>query len=204
MYDPIPVTSAAATEQQQQQQQPSPVAVTATERTWREIKVPKGLGLDAARHKWRQNLSHVEVFVRLPDTVNAKQVCVWSAYMFIGPDLLLLCVCLKCLELCFSAPVSTAVQALPFHTTCSLLRTELSLAVAPSGSGRALQLTCLSRLHVTFKDCQVLLLFKLFKVEIHGITSALLLLLCIIAYLKCFSDICRILCNMQQYYLRSL
>lgn len=47
---------------------------SAADRAWQAISVPNGMGLTAVRHKWRQNLSHVEVFVRLPDTTSPKQV----------------------------------------------------------------------------------------------------------------------------------
>ncbi|WIA36527.1 hypothetical protein OEZ86_007821 [Tetradesmus obliquus] len=70
--------TAAATQQQQQQQQSGAavVPVSSTDRGWQEITIPEGLGLAATRFKWRQNLSHVEVFVRLPGSVQPKQVCV--------------------------------------------------------------------------------------------------------------------------------
>ncbi|KAF8065598.1 hypothetical protein HT031_003199 [Scenedesmus sp. PABB004] len=55
---------------------PAPVAEPAStsERAWAALTVPAGLGLDGTRLKWRQSLSHVEVFVRLPRGVGGKQV----------------------------------------------------------------------------------------------------------------------------------
>jgi hypothetical protein len=49
-------------------------APSAADRAWQSITVPNSLGLAAVRHKWRQNLSHVEVFVQLPQTISPKQV----------------------------------------------------------------------------------------------------------------------------------
>ncbi|KAF6254870.1 hypothetical protein COO60DRAFT_1641961 [Scenedesmus sp. NREL 46B-D3] len=72
-------TSPALTQQgQQQQQQASTEAapISGIDRAWQEIQVPAGLGLTATRFKWRQNLSHVEVFVRLPHSVQPRQVSV--------------------------------------------------------------------------------------------------------------------------------
>ena len=72
-YD-MTATAAATQQQQQQQSGAAVVAVSSTDRAWQEITVPEGLGLAATRFKWRQNLSHVEVFVRLPGSVQPKQV----------------------------------------------------------------------------------------------------------------------------------
>jgi hypothetical protein len=70
--------TSAATQQQLQQQNSGATAdchvSSGSDRAWRELQVPAGLGLASTRFKWRQNLSHVEVFVRLPDTVQPKQV----------------------------------------------------------------------------------------------------------------------------------
>jgi hypothetical protein len=38
------------------------------------ITVPPSLGLDCGHYKWRQNQSHVEIFVSLPGNLAAKQV----------------------------------------------------------------------------------------------------------------------------------
>jgi hypothetical protein len=51
-------------------------AGSAADKAWYSIIVPDRLGLAAVRHKWRQNLSDVEVFVRLSQTTSPKQVCV--------------------------------------------------------------------------------------------------------------------------------
>lgn len=67
MYDPV--QPAALSQQLDAKQQ-----LTSSERAWQEIGVPEGLGLAATRHKWRQNLSHVDISVWLPDSVQAKQV----------------------------------------------------------------------------------------------------------------------------------
>jgi hypothetical protein len=45
--------------------------------------VPQGLGLASTRFKWRQNLSHVEVFVRLPNTVQPRQVMITALFKVI-------------------------------------------------------------------------------------------------------------------------
>ena len=37
------------------------------------LTVPLSLGLDCGHYKWRQNQSHVEVFVPLPENLAAKQ-----------------------------------------------------------------------------------------------------------------------------------
>jgi hypothetical protein len=50
--------------------------LTAADRAWQGISIPPSLGLAAVRHKWRQNLSQVELFIQLPDSVTPKQVCV--------------------------------------------------------------------------------------------------------------------------------
>lgn len=47
-----------------------------TERAWAAVDVPVGFGVAGTRHKWRQGLIYVEVFVRLPDSISPKQVCV--------------------------------------------------------------------------------------------------------------------------------
>ena len=39
---------------------------TAQDALWADLVVPPGLGLECSRYKWRQNQSHVEVFVRVP------------------------------------------------------------------------------------------------------------------------------------------
>jgi hypothetical protein len=71
-------TTATATAATQQQQELDVAALagssSSSDRAWQEIQVPAGLGLEATRFKWRQNLSHVEVFVRLPGSVQPKQV----------------------------------------------------------------------------------------------------------------------------------
>ena len=41
---------------------------------WLEIDVPRELGLELDRYKWRQNQSFVEVFVRLPRGCAKKDV----------------------------------------------------------------------------------------------------------------------------------
>jgi hypothetical protein len=38
------------------------------------IEVPEDLGMDCQRYKWRQNQSHVEVFIPLPAGVPASKV----------------------------------------------------------------------------------------------------------------------------------
>jgi len=45
-----------------------------TDKAWCSITVPQDMGLAATRYKWRQGLCHVEVFVRLPDSITPKQV----------------------------------------------------------------------------------------------------------------------------------
>ncbi len=47
---------------------------TPDQKLWRQIEVPAGLGLDCDNYKWRQNQSHVEVFVRLPGYAKSHQV----------------------------------------------------------------------------------------------------------------------------------
>jgi hypothetical protein len=48
-----------------------------SQKVWEDIDVPQDLGLTFTHYKWRQNLSHVELFVRLPDGCTAKQVRVY-------------------------------------------------------------------------------------------------------------------------------
>ena len=46
------------------------------DKAWQAHSIPPGLGMECARgtYKWRQNQSHVEVFVRLPPGVTADAV----------------------------------------------------------------------------------------------------------------------------------
>ena len=48
--------------------------LTPEQRTWRQIEVPPGMGLDCDNYKWRQSQSHLELFVRLPHRPLAHQV----------------------------------------------------------------------------------------------------------------------------------
>lgn len=44
--------------------------------TYQAIEVPAGLGLECSGYKWRQNQSHVELFVPIPQGAGAAQVSV--------------------------------------------------------------------------------------------------------------------------------
>lgn len=85
--DPTPTAPSYDNNQQQQQQQEQTgsnnqaAAATGgrdsqTDKAWCSITVPQDMGLAATRYKWRQGLCHVEVFVRLPDSITPKQVSV--------------------------------------------------------------------------------------------------------------------------------
>ncbi|GIL50959.1 hypothetical protein Vafri_7032 [Volvox africanus] len=43
---------------------------------WSAITIDPDMGLECARYKWIQNQSHVYIFVRIPDRVEAGQLCV--------------------------------------------------------------------------------------------------------------------------------
>lgn len=47
---------------------------TPQQKVWRQIEVPHDMGLDCDNYKWRQNQTHVEVFVRLPEYARPEQV----------------------------------------------------------------------------------------------------------------------------------
>eukprot|EP00878_Enallax_costatus_P010420 GHUV01010877.1.p1 GENE.GHUV01010877.1~~GHUV01010877.1.p1 ORF type:complete len:291 (+),score=87.41 GHUV01010877.1:788-1660(+) len=70
-YDPMPI-------QQATEQQPAVAAnnIPARDEPWDSLVIPEGTGLSSTGYKWRQNLSHVEVFVKLPATITPKQVTV--------------------------------------------------------------------------------------------------------------------------------
>lgn len=57
-----------------QEQQQAADTMTARDVAWDSLTIPAGMGLAGTGYKWRQNLSHVEVFVKLPLTVAHKQV----------------------------------------------------------------------------------------------------------------------------------
>eukprot|EP00878_Enallax_costatus_P046281 GHUV01056063.1.p1 GENE.GHUV01056063.1~~GHUV01056063.1.p1 ORF type:complete len:118 (-),score=31.36 GHUV01056063.1:27-380(-) len=73
-YDPMPI-------QQATEQQPAVAAnnIPARDEPWDSLVIPEGTGLSSTGYKWRQNLSHVEVFVKLPATITPKQVSMKSA-----------------------------------------------------------------------------------------------------------------------------
>jgi hypothetical protein len=72
--------------------------------------VPAGMGLEATRFKWRQNLSHVEVFVRLPGTVQPKQVGVWLCNLLLRG-----CWCMASAVLRCACTKSTCVPGIFAH-----------------------------------------------------------------------------------------
>ena len=47
--------------------------MTREDKVWSQIHMPDQLSTDCGSYKWRQNQSHVEVFVRLPVTAKPKQ-----------------------------------------------------------------------------------------------------------------------------------
>eukprot|EP00879_Flechtneria_rotunda_P030107 GHRR01032670.1.p1 GENE.GHRR01032670.1~~GHRR01032670.1.p1 ORF type:complete len:112 (-),score=41.62 GHRR01032670.1:534-830(-) len=79
MIDPAPAAPTydalmVATHEQQEAIAKQAGPITAADKAWAEIMVPEGLGLTATGFKWKQNLSHVDVFVRLPASTTPKQV----------------------------------------------------------------------------------------------------------------------------------
>lgn len=50
------------------------VCVPVQGKQYAAIELPPDLGLDCQRYKWRQNQSHVEVFIPLPPGVPASKV----------------------------------------------------------------------------------------------------------------------------------
>jgi hypothetical protein len=49
-------------------------AVEGSPQQYKAVAIPRHMGLDCGRYKWRQNQSHVEVFVALKEGTNAKKV----------------------------------------------------------------------------------------------------------------------------------
>lgn len=60
--------------------------MSATDAAWLSVTIPEGMGLEFNKYKWRQNLSHVEVYVKLPVTVTPKQVKVQTCYLYMHVD----------------------------------------------------------------------------------------------------------------------
>lgn len=48
--------------------------LTRDQKLWQQIELPEDLGVDCDGYKWRQNQSHVEVFVKLPTNAAPKKV----------------------------------------------------------------------------------------------------------------------------------
>lgn len=58
--------------------------LTRDDRVWNEIDMPDQLSTDCGSYKWRQNQSHVEIFVRLPANIKPKQVRLLAKEMLGG------------------------------------------------------------------------------------------------------------------------
>lgn len=70
-----PTYEHVAQQQALQPQEGLSAPTAAADAAWEIIAIPEGMGLTFTGYKWRQNLSHVEVFVKLPATIVPKQVC---------------------------------------------------------------------------------------------------------------------------------
>lgn len=60
----------------QEQQALDARLLSTQELAWKALAVPQDLGVDCQTYKWRQNQSHVELYVKLPPNVLPKQVTI--------------------------------------------------------------------------------------------------------------------------------
>lgn len=54
---------------------------TPDQKVWRQIEIPDDMGVDCDGYKWRQNQTHVEIFVRLPDYARPDQATLVTTLM---------------------------------------------------------------------------------------------------------------------------
>ncbi|GMH33796.1 hypothetical protein BSKO_01630 [Bryopsis sp. KO-2023] len=71
--------------------------LTDQQRKWEQIEVPTDMGVACFNHKWKQNQSYIELFVKLPDRLDTRKVHVellpkrikieWEGFAFMDGEL---------------------------------------------------------------------------------------------------------------------
>mmetsp|Transcript_27506 Transcript_27506/g.52351 ORF Transcript_27506/g.52351 Transcript_27506/m.52351 type:complete len:300 (+) Transcript_27506:194-1093(+) len=72
-YTPEEILRMKASEEQHMLEQ---MTVCKEDQLWAEIDIPADMGLECSRYKWRQNQSHVNIYVQLPHGTSARAVMV--------------------------------------------------------------------------------------------------------------------------------